>query len=747
MWQFNVLLTVAVTVWPSSAQAQGQYEYLTSIDRYGFYKVPVSGTMTDDNLIATCARAGMRHVCFHSGTGTCGFHWNSDCIKYDHDDVSCITTENLSQNLCGNTDKLSCQPLNDVFVVRPNFWGEVVAWGVDVDSQQNFNGEGFSYSGMYALCAVSEGLQYMPCMNGGTMENFVCKCPAWTTGFKCETDIEDDCDRSLCMNGTCVDHLNHYTCNCNPGWTGVNCDTEMVDECLNSPCLNGACVDHLGGYTCRCDSGWTGVNCDTELVDECLSNPCLMGACVDHQDHYTCRCDPGWTGIHCDTDMVDECQSNPCLMGACVDHQNHYHCQCDPGWTGVNCDVDMVDECQSSPCLNGACVDHQNHYTCQCDPGWTGIHCDADMDDCSSSPCPSNSTCIDEVNGYTCQCAPGWDGDSCQTDIDECSSSPCPANSTCVDDVSSYTCQCAPGWTGGSCETEIDECASNPCLSGGTCVDGLNQYKCICPDKTTGDNCETAIFANQCYWFSADSLPHKDAATACTTMGGHLADVKGSQDQQLLADLISHGSDVSHWTSVRTSTASLIYSDGTPVFGSTWMSPTAYGPYDQCVLLDSQDNYQGNYHVCSEEHNFVCESGAQVCPHCQNGGNCSSCFADSIVTCECPVGFTGDLCEKNIDDCATTPCKNNATCVDLVDSFECVCDRGYTGLLCESDLDLCHPNPCPYGWVCVDNVSGIQCEIPDPVAGARIEYCARYSCGPGWHCREDGPTGFSCVSG
>ncbi|CAH1240252.1 NOTCH2 [Branchiostoma lanceolatum] len=672
MWQF-VLLIAAVTAWPSLAQ--GQQEYLATVDRYGFYKVRVSGNMSAVNIKAACEAAGMRYVCNHSGSrrdrNICTTHWTQGCIKYDDGGVSCVTHEVLSDKLCGNKDKVHCLPLDDTFVVNPNYWGLTPGWGVDY---QTASGGliGGNYNDMYAICAVSEGLQYMPCMNGGTMENFVCKCPAWTTGFKCETDIEDDCDRSLCMNGTCVDHLNHYTCNCNPGWTGVNCDTEMVDECLNSPCLNGACVDHLGGYTCRCDSGWTGVNCDTELVDECLSNPCLMGACVDHQDHYTCRCDPGWTGIHCDTDMVDECQS--------------------------------------SPCLNGACVDHQNHYTCQCDPGWTGIHCDADMDDCSSSPCPSNSTCIDEVNGYTCQCAPGWDGDSCQTDIDECSSSPCPANSTCVDDVSSYTCQCAPGWTGGSCETEIDECASNPCLSGGTCVDGLNQYKCICPDKTTGDNCETAIFANQCYWFSADSLPHKDAATACTTMGGHLADVKGSQDQQLLADLISHGSDVSHWTSVRTSTASLIYSDGTPVFGSTWMSPTAYGPYDQCVLLDSQDNYQGNYHVCSEEHNFVCESGAQVCPHCQNGGNCSSCFADSIVTCECPVGFTGDLCEKNIDDCATTPCKNNATCVDLVDSFECVCDRGYTGLLCESDLDLCHPNPCPYGWVCVDNVSGIQCE-------------------------------------
>ncbi|XP_019637428.1 PREDICTED: fibropellin-1-like isoform X2 [Branchiostoma belcheri] len=741
MRQF-VLMIAVVMAWASSVQALS--EYLTSIDRYGFYKVLVSGTMDDDNLIATCAAAGMRHACFHSGTGACAFHWSPDCIKYDHDGVSCITTENLAQILCGDPDKLYCPPLDDVFVVRPNYWGEVVGWGIDVDTHQHF-GDGSSYNNMYALCAVSEGLQYMPCMNGGTLDNFVCQCPPWATGFKCETDRIDDCQGSPCQNGTCTDHPGFYTCRCEPGWTGVNCDTEMVDECLTSPCLHGACVDHLGGYTCRCDSGWTGVNCETELVDECLSNPCYMGACVDHQDHYTCRCDPGWTGIHCDVDMVDECVSNPCLMGACVDHQDHYTCRCDPGWTGVNCDVDMVDECQSNPCVNGACVDHQNHYHCQCDPGWTGIHCDVDMDDCSSSPCPSNSTCVDEVNGYTCQCAPGWEGDQCQTDIDECSTSLCPANATCVDGVNSYTCLCKPGWTGSSCETEINECASNPCLSDGTCVDEVDGYKCICPEWTTGANCETVLFSHVCYMFSLDTLSHKDAAAACTTMGGHLTDVHNTPDQQMMAFFISHGSDVSHWTAAMTSAASLISSDGSPVSSSTWMSPDAYGPYDQCVLLDSQTNYQGNYHVCSEEHNYICESYTKDCQLCQNGGVCTSCFNNSVVKCECQPGFTGDLCEKNIDECASSPCQNNGTCVDGVDKFDCVCDRGYTGVLCEQDLDLCHPNPCPYGWTCVDNVHGLSCEIP--VRGAETEYCTKYSCGPGWHCREDGPTGFSCITG
>ncbi|XP_078575910.1 uncharacterized protein LOC144861769 [Branchiostoma floridae x Branchiostoma japonicum] len=376
----------------------------------------------------------------------------------------------------------------------------------------------------------------------------------------------------------------------------------------------------------------------------------------------------------------------PCMNGGTP---VNFVCQCPPWATGYKCETDMVDECLSSPCLYGTCEDHPGHYTCRCDPGWTGVHCETDIDDCQSSSCPQNATCIDKVNGYTCQCAPGWTGDACQTDIDECSSSPCPVNSTCVDGVNGYTCQCAPGWTGKSCETEIDDCASGPCLSGGMCVDHVTGYSCVCSPETTGDNCETALYPDKCYRFSADSLSHEDASTACATMGGHLADVKGPQDQQLLADLISFGTDVSHWTSVKTSSALFVYSDGSHVSGlSTWMSSNSYRPPEVCVLLDSADMYRGTYHLCSEEHNYVCESGYSPCqPNlCQNGGNCSSCFGDSRVVCDCLPGYTGSMCETDIDECASSPCMNGATCVDGVNSFSCTCNRGYTGVYCEQGM-------------------------------------------------------------
>ena len=36
-----------------------------------------------------------------------------------------------------------------------------------------------------------------------------------------------------------------------------------------------------------------------------------------------------------------------------------------------------------------------------------------------------------------------------------------------------------------------------------------------------------------------------------------------------------------------------------------------------------------------------------------------------------------------VDDCASNPCFNNATCVDGVAMFTCLCSSGYEGVLCD----------------------------------------------------------------
>ena len=94
--------------------------------------------------------------------------------------------------------------------------------------------------------------------------------------------------------------------------------------------------------------------------------------------------------------------------------------------------------------------------------------------------------------------------------------------------------------------------------------------------------------------------------------------------------------------------------------------------------------YQGN----------DCEENIDECASdpCQNEATC----VDEIASyhCICNSGFHGKNCEENIDDCINVECKNNATCVDQVNGFQCICPEGFTGKKCELNIDECDSNPC-----------------------------------------------------
>ena len=72
---------------------------------------------------------------------------------------------------------------------------------------------------------------------------------------------------------------------------------------------------------------------------------------------------------------------------------------------------------------------------------------------------------------------------------------------------------------------------------------------------------------------------------------------------------------------------------------------------------------------------------------CQNGGSC----VDGVNTfsCLCLLGFTGDKCQTDMNECLSEPCKNGGTCSDYVNSYTCKCQAGFDGVHCENNIDEC----------------------------------------------------------
>jgi len=189
---------------------------------------------------------------------------------------------------------------------------------------------------------------------------------------------------------------------------------------------------------------------------------------------------------------------------------------------------------------------------------------------------------------------------------------------------------------------------------------------------------------------------------------------------------------------------------GNPHASIADLSMTRVADGNLVKVLAWYDNEGGYTCACAPGYSGLdCEIDIDECASepCQNDATC----LDGInsFTCDCLPGFTGRLCEININECLSDPCLNAATCVDMVNGYVCNCHPGYTGVLCETGVDGCETNPCQNGGTCTLGGPGgaVECICEpgwlDPLCSTNEDECHSDPCQNGATC-IDGDGFFEC---
>jgi hypothetical protein len=568
-------------------------------------------------------------------------------------------------------------------------------------------------------------------------ESFVCLCESGFTGKRCEARL-DPCalnkcsNHSRCISSSGEESPSSYKCICDEQYHGEHCEHKYSPcKAANNLCnrLNGQgeCVD-MGTretpnlFACKCMPMYTGSNCETKLKSSCsTSNECNVedknATCIQLDDEIVCKCSPGFGGKACTN--IDDCAAAPCLNGGqCKDGINSFTCKCPEPYTGKYCErskhCDKCDKTGTAVCDSSS---GDTASKCLCHPTHTGRLCETVLDKCTSvnadagansnsdsdlSPCRNGATCVgDRMGNFSCICAPGFVGPLCQQKETSCDKKPCQNGATCQmlqngkdssdhsmlimltnehhdvkdkgNNEQDYECKCAPGYNGTHCERRINICHHlDPCQNGGTCVPSfMSRWGFRC-------TCDVGF-----------------TGAHCERKLDYCAQAKCSPDSECLNT-------------------------------------------DSGYICDCLGKFAGRY--CNEtlDHciNNECKSGKCVVDELTDSGEGEEeAGKRRKYRCECPAGYTGELCETRMSQCEPGTCENGAECLDIQSgSFKCICKSGYTGDRCQHLVNYCSAKEteCDMnGYVqCTQYVGGRKCHCRSRFIGDRceqsIDYCAFY---------------------
>uniref|UniRef100_A0A4W3HHY4 Delta/notch like EGF repeat containing n=2 Tax=Callorhinchus milii TaxID=7868 RepID=A0A4W3HHY4_CALMI len=397
---------------------------------------------------------------------------------------------------------------------------------------------------------------------------------------------------------------------------------------------------------------------------------------------------------------------------------------------------DRVDNCASNPCSHGNCTSHAQGYDCACEAGYRGEACDQPAGLQTPAPSWTESTLPWQPSPANTSPQPNATTPSWQPAITLAPWQPEPGHK-----VVNLT------WD----VKEMNNSLNLICMNRNLNISSNNQPPSLeIPEKTSvvlsGDSAALE------FW----NISEAEFQLCSLANGKNVAPLQAADGFVLSEEILSLGNNYfialvndSFRGSVMALRLNVLVKpincedqrkDGVPLQcsgkGQCVTKPTEATFYCEC-----EEGHIG--HFCEEFdacHSNQCQNSA-TCLDIQQGNN------ERNFTCVCAPGYTGDVCQTQVDHCVSQPCQNAATCMSRATGYSCLCPEDFTGPACGEKIDPCALSPCQNNGTCFPDGTSYSCNcspaFTGPTCAQLIDFCALSPCAHGI-CRSVG-TSYKCL--